>query len=834
MFTVYSAYTRANQKVVVINPGHSMGYDSGATSPYISEAQVNQEVAGKVVRQLNSLGYKVYITHTTDIELQNQKLLSQRDASYLRNVGPAMKTVNPDLTISIHHNSGGTSSSGYELYWSSYRDYDTEGVYTVPGLWSTGELAYRDSSPRPEATRSKEFAECMKRHLDGEPNLAFRKIVERNDYVPAHSTCPSILYEGGYLSNPSEAQYLSTEAYKIEAANRITAAINEFLGGSGGTGTTTTPTSNDRETPRINNVYSSATNTSSLEFSLEANVSDNVGVSVVRFATWTEANGQDDIVWKEGTNNGNGTFSCSISATEHNMESGSYITHVYAYDAAGNYTAVEAPRVTISGQAVRSGVSVEKLNSSMAVAYANNLGSTNGYKFAVWSEKDGQDDIVWTQGTQMVGNCYKSVINRSDHKNDYGKYFVHVYTNSEQFVGANEVNFNTVTGTVQVSDNNGNIEVNATNLVAPDGIRGLNVAVWTENNGQDDLKWYAMDKVTDNSYRKLVPAAEHGGNGLYNAHVYLVDNYNLQQMVDGKAIQISSANTVANNTQNLGPIKTTIGGQTGNTIQVTVNNVPGDKTILVPTWSDQNGQDDLVWYEAQNAGNNTFIGTINLANHRGNGTYHIHIYTRDINSGAVTIVGEYTTQVNAAASAPASQKVSVNTPIMGNVGTNASQLAQMYTKHAGHEFPNYYVARGVSLNQFCQMYVDECATENVRADIAFAQAMEETAFLGFGGDVSISQFNFAGLGATGGGVAGENFAARHGDNANGIRMGIRAQIQHLKAYASTDPLVNQCIDTRFSYVSRGRATTINGLSGTWAADKNYAPKIVTICNYIYS
>ena len=81
--------------------------------------------------------------------------------------------------------------------------------------------------------------------------------------------------------------------------------------------------------------------------------------------------------------------------------------------------------------------------------------------------------------------------------------------------------------------------------------------------------------------------------------------------------------------------------------------------------------------------------------------------------------------------------------------------------------------------------------------------MKETAWLKFGGDVKIEQNNFAGLGTTGGGVAGASFTT--------VREGIRAQIQHLKAYGSKDALKNECVDPRFSLVTRGSAPYVEWL-----------------------
>ena len=105
---------------------------------------------------------------------------------------------------------------------------------------------------------------------------------------------------------------------------------------------------------------------------------------------------------------------------------------------------------------------------------------------------------------------------------------------------------------------------------------------------------------------------------------------------------------------------------------------------------------------------------------------------------------------------------------------------------------------------------------------------KETSFLKFTGDVSITQYNFAGLGATGNGVSGLSFSD--------IRTGIRAQVQHLKAYATKDfSLANPCVDPRFNYVQRGCAPYVewlgiqeNPLPGGygWAAEAGYGNSII--------
>lgn len=165
-------------------------------------------------------------------------------------------------------------------------------------------------------------------------------------------------------------------------------------------------------------------------------------------------------------------------------------------------------------------------------------------------------------------------------------------------------------------------------------------------------------------------------------------------------------------------------------------------------------------------------------------------------------------------------------PIMGSSDVGVEQLAA-YFKSSGMEYPAQELAKGGadSIETFCQMYCEEAAAEGVRPEVAFVQAMKETGWLQYGGDASIEQFNFAGIGTTGGGVPGNSYPD--------VRTGIRAQIQHLKAYATTDPLNQECVDERYEYVTRGAAPYVEWLGqnenpqGTgWATAENYGYSIV--------
>ena len=143
---------------------------------------------------------------------------------------------------------------------------------------------------------------------------------------------------------------------------------------------------------------------------------------------------------------------------------------------------------------------------------------------------------------------------------------------------------------------------------------------------------------------------------------------------------------------------------------------------------------------------------------------------------------------------------------------------------SGSIFPsNVYAKFGAaSIYDFVSIIAEEAAYEGVDPYVVFAQAMVETGWLKFGGQVQPDQCNFAGIGALDGGASGASFNSFGNDS---VRMGIRAQVQHLKAYASFGPLNRECVDPRFYLVKRGSVTTVGELSGKWASDLDYGNKI---------
>ncbi|MGB3136694.1 MAG: N-acetylmuramoyl-L-alanine amidase [Nodosilinea sp.] len=155
--------------------------------------------------------------------------------------------------------------------------------------------------------------------------------------------------------------------------------------------------------------------------------------------------------------------------------------------------------------------------------------------------------------------------------------------------------------------------------------------------------------------------------------------------------------------------------------------------------------------------------------------------------------------------------------IMG-IGSSSDTQLKLFLQNVNPAAVNTY-------SDLPKLYREEAAIEGVNHDIAFCQMLVETNSLYFGGSLNPAQNNFGGIGSPTGGPEGSSFPS--------ARVGVRAQIQHLKAYASLDPLVQRQVDPRFQFVVRGVAPLVSQLSGRWSADSEYGLKIMALLRRLY-
>jgi hypothetical protein len=167
---------------------------------------------------------------------------------------------------------------------------------------------------------------------------------------------------------------------------------------------------------------------------------------------------------------------------------------------------------------------------------------------------------------------------------------------------------------------------------------------------------------------------------------------------------------------------------------------------------------------------------------------------------------------------PLPPEAQVPARILGMGRLNASTLTSFLLKNNPALDP-------IRAQDVAQSYIKEGGAEGVNSDVAFAQMCVETGFLKYGGLVTPDMNNFAGLGSIEAGKNGESFPS--------VEIGVRAQVQHLKAYATADKPNQNIVDTRYKYVKYGSAPTVDKLSGSWAQDPNYGKKIDSMLVRMY-
>lgn len=269
-----------------------------------------------------------------------------------------------------------------------------------------------------------------------------------------------------------------------------------------------------------------------------------------------------------------------------------------------------------TGNATDEVTSATLTNKGFDIQYNQTIPAGAKIMFAVWSEVNGQDDLIW-----YTADSNGHVV--AKYTGSYGKYNIHTYQNiNGQMIGLNgrtidvpkpsaKVTITMVDGTtykVTVSD-------------IPAYITSIQLPTWTEKGGQDDIQWYSTTKNADGTFTRIFSIAEHNlESGKYNVHVYGTNAVtNSLTCLTGTSFQSDYHFSDVH-------VQPTL---TANGIQISMpSDVSSDLTVYHAVWSDVNDQDDIRWYDATTSGSNA-TGLINIANHSGTGTYHIHVYQSD-------------------------------------------------------------------------------------------------------------------------------------------------------------------------------------------------------------
>ena len=404
-------------------------------------------------------------------------------------------------------------------------------------------------------------------------------------------------------------------------------------------------------------VSTSITEQSSSGYRVNVTFSADAGVSRVMMPTWTEANGQDDIVWHQASVSGN-TASFYVPVSAHKGESGAYITHIYVYDRQGQF-ALKGEKVTVPASTSASSglsigdVSITELSASgyRVTAKINAPSGVSKVLMPTWTNANGQDDLVWHQAS-VSGDTATFYVPSSAHKGASGAYTTHIYLYDKagKLAPLKGVNVTVPSAVVTPPTPSSSLsigDVSVTELSAsgyrvtakinaPSGVSKVLMPTWTNANGQDDLVWHQASVSGDTATFYVSSSAHKGESGVYATHIYLYDNAGKLAPLKGVNVTVPSGanpggSSGNNNGSGTGVLSMAIPYVTelsSNGFRVTIQfNAPaGYKKVSTAVWTAANGQDDLVWHNMTVSGN-TATCYVPVSEHKNeHGSYIVNAY----------------------------------------------------------------------------------------------------------------------------------------------------------------------------------------------------------------
>ena len=350
--------------------------------------------------------------------------------------------------------------------------------------------------------------------------------------------------------------------------------------------------------------------------------------SDVKAAVWSEAGGQDDLVWYKLAKNSDGIFKTDVNLTTH-KSTGRFIIHVYGGNTCiGGGTVMPdssgAEMHDSSSKPVLKAEKVKDSESRFTLTVEDAQGFSN-VRAAVWGEKNGQNDLKWYTLKDLGNGIFKTEIDLLAHK-ETGSFCVHVYgtvNGTESFMDGKKLE---LTG-IDIPEPKLESELNGQDAVITlnqaQEYSSARAAIWSEINGQDDLVWYPMTGNADGSFKLEVNLGTHRSTGRFNIHVYSGNSY-----IAGTSLELETAEAPALHVEE--------SEDAPFVVTVSVSNALGFKNVRAAVWGSKNYQNDIKWYELENAGDGLFRAEIDLSAHGEEGYYYVHVYGE--NAGAEVFV----------------------------------------------------------------------------------------------------------------------------------------------------------------------------------------------------
>ena len=395
------------------------------------------------------------------------------------------------------------------------------------------------------------------------------------------------------------------------------------------------------EAPVISNAK--ITNVSRSGYTVTCTVTDDNAVDRVLMPTWSENNGQDDLIWYTANRTGN-TYTIEVKTSNHKNDSGKYHTDIYAYDSEGKVSKVELT-ATVPGANEAPVISNAKITNVSRSGYTVTCTVTDDNAvdrvlMPTWSENNGQDDLIWYTANR-TGNTYTIEVDMMNHNYDTGKINTDIYAYDD------EGEYSKLELDTKIEENQAPVisDVKIINVTSDEytvickvtddlEVVRVQMPTWTVNNGQDDIVWHEAE-LKNGVATFTVNRKDHNFEyGDYITHIYAYDREGLKGFSICGTVNLKEPDINTSTKPIIKNVKISNINDSGYTVTCTVLSNNKITEVLFPTWTYKNEQDDLIWGVGQKL-ENEYTFRVNRSDHNYEfGTYVTHIYAYD-EKGAV-------------------------------------------------------------------------------------------------------------------------------------------------------------------------------------------------------
>ena len=346
------------------------------------------------------------------------------------------------------------------------------------------------------------------------------------------------------------------------------------------------------------------------------------GLTQVWFPTWSEKNGQDDLQWYEAKKQADGSWTYSVALSRHNT-TGTYFIHAYGNNKKNLVAHTTAYVEKIPGPEMKAALSADGRYLDVTLT---GRGDLTQVWFPTWSQVNGQDDLRWHEAARQADGSWTCRIALSDHSGT-GVYFIHAYGNNKKNLVAHTTAYvEKIPGPEMKAALSADGRYLDVTLTGRGDLTQVWFPTWSQDNGQDDLRWHEASRQADGSWTCRIALSDHSGTGVYFIHAY---GNNKKNLVAHTTVTVPQASQPSQPEQPPQPVRSgmqAVLSADGRYLDVTLAGRSDLTKVWFPTWSSVNGQDDLRWYEATKQPDGSWTCRVPLANHKSAGGFFLHAY----------------------------------------------------------------------------------------------------------------------------------------------------------------------------------------------------------------